>query len=106
MPKFLLEVSYTHEGAKGVLKDGGTKRRDAARRAIESVGGKLDAMYFAFGDHDVVCICDVPDSASMAGAALALNASGAVTGRTRVLITPEEIDAAVKKTTAYTPPGH
>jgi hypothetical protein len=28
-----------------------------------------------------------------------------VTARTRVLITPEEIDQAVKKAVTYTPPG-
>jgi len=105
MPKYLLEVSYTAEGAKGVLKDGGTKRRDAARAAVQSVGGTLEAMYYAFGDCDVICIVDAPDTASMAAASLNLSASGAVTVRTRGLITVEEIDAASKKTPSYTPPG-
>jgi len=58
MPKYLLEVSYTPEGAKGVLKEGGTKRRDVARAAMASVGGTLESMYFAFGDCDVVCIAE------------------------------------------------
>ncbi len=105
MPKYLLEVSYTAEGAKGVLKDGGTKRRDAARASVESVGGTLEALYFAFGQYDVVCVVDMPDAASMAAASLNLSASGAVTGQTRALITVEEIDAASKKTPSYTPPG-
>ncbi len=105
MPKYLLEVSYTPEGAKGVLKDGGTKRREAARAAVASVGGTLESLYFAFGDYDVLCICDAPDAASMAAASLNLSASGAVTCRTRVLMTPEELDAASKKSPTYTPPG-
>ena len=105
MPKYLLEVSYTPEGAKGVLKDGGTKRRDAARAAMASVGGTLESLYFAFGDCDVICIADLPDAASMAAASLSLSASGAVTCRTRVLMTVDEIDAATTKTPAYTPPG-
>jgi uncharacterized protein with GYD domain len=105
MPKYLMEVSYTAQGAGGVLKDGGTKRLEAARSAVQSVGGTLEAMYFAFGDCDVVCITDMPDAASMAAASLSLSASGAVTSRTRVLVTAEEIDAASKKTPSYTPPG-
>jgi uncharacterized protein with GYD domain len=105
MPKYLLEVSYTPEGAKGLLKDGGTKRREAARASVESVGGTLEAMYYAFGDCDVICIADMPDAASMASASLTLSASGAVSARTRALITAEEIDAASKKSPAYTPPG-
>lgn len=105
MPKYLMEISYTPEGAKGVLKDGGSKRRDAAKAAVGSVGGTLDAMYYTFGDCDVVCLVDMPDVASMAAASLNLSASGAVTCRTRALITVEEIDAAGKKSPSYTPPG-
>ena len=106
MPKYLLQASYTAEGAKGVLKDGGTKRRAAAQTAIESLGGKLDSFYFAFGDTDVFGIADFPDAASAAAASLALSASGAVTGKLTVLLTPEEIDASAKKSMKYVPPGH
>ena len=105
MPKYLFEVSYTNDGVKGLLKDGGSKRRAAGKAAMESLGGKLEAFYFAFGENDVVVIVDVPDAASAAAASLALAASGAVTGKTTVLLTPEEIDTAVKKTPTYSPPG-
>jgi uncharacterized protein with GYD domain len=105
MPKYLLQVSYTAEGAKGVLKDGGSKRREAARAAISSVGGTMEAMYFAFGDNDVIVIVDAPDAASVIASSLALNASGAVTSKTTVLLTAEEVDAATKKSASYTPPG-
>src|SRR3954454_19801993 len=97
MPKYLMEVSYTAEGAKGVLKDGGTKRQEAARAAVSSVGGTLESMYFAFGDCDVLCIVDMPDTASMGAACLSLGASGAVTCRSRVLMTAADLDAASKK---------
>lgn len=105
MPKYLLNVSYTAEGAKGLLKEGGSKRRTVAREYIERVGGTLEAFYFAFGDTDVVLIADMPDAQTTAGLALALAASGAVTSRTTVLLTPEDIDAAVKKSSAYAAPG-
>ena len=105
MPKYLLQVSYTAEGAKGVLKDGGSKRRAAAKAVVESVGGKLESMYFAFGKTDVFVIVDAPDAASIASAALTLGASGSVTCTTTALLTAEEIDQAVKKSASYTPPG-
>jgi hypothetical protein len=41
----------------------------------------------------------------MSAAALAIGASGAVTGKTIVLIAPEEVDAATKKTLNYRAPG-
>jgi uncharacterized protein with GYD domain len=105
MSKYLIEVSYTAEGAKGVLKDGGSKRVEAARAAIQSVGGTLESMYFAFGKSDAILIVDIPDPASMAAAALAISASGSVTSRTTVLLTAADVDAAARKTPAYTPPG-
>ena len=105
MPKYLIHASYTADGAKGLLKDGGTKRRQAAEAALKSAGGTLEAFYFAFGDSDAVIIVDAPDHATIAGASIAINASGAVATKTTVLMTPEEVDQAVKKSVAYTPPG-
>ena len=105
MSKYLLVVSYTAEGAKGVLKDGGSKRRQAAEAALKSVGGKVDAFYFAFGEDDVYAIIDAPDNISIAAASMTIAASGAVTTKTVVLLTPEEIDQATKKTATYQPPG-
>lgn len=105
MPKYLYEASYTAHGLKGLLKDGGTKRRAAAEEAVKSVGGKVEAFYFAFGSTDGFVIMDLPDNVSAAAGSLAISASGAITVRTTVLITPEEMDAAVKKGVSYSPPG-
>jgi uncharacterized protein with GYD domain len=105
MAKYLVMASYTAEGAKGLLKDGGTKRRQAAEQVIKSVGGTLESFYFAFGESDAYVIIDVPDQASAAAASLAINASGAVTTRTVVLLTPEDIDKAIKKSPTYRAPG-
>lgn len=106
MAKYLIEASYTSEGAKGLLKDGGSKRRQAAEQAIKNAGGKLEAFYFAFGDRDALVIMDAPDHATVAAASLAINASGAVRTKTVVLLTVEEIDQAAKKSVKYTAPGH
>ena len=107
MPKYLLVASYTAEGAKGLLKDGGTKREKVAKDVIKAAGGKVEALYFAFGSDDAYVIYDAPDNASSAAAALVVAASGALTTRTVVLLTPEELDQAAKKSKEldYTPPG-
>ena len=104
MAKYLLKASYTAEGTKGLLREGGTKRRQAVEEAIRSAGGKLEAFYYAFGDEDVIIIADLPDNVSVASASLAVNSSGAATTKTIVLLTAEEIDAACKKTIGYRPP--
>lgn len=105
MPKYLLEVNYTLDGVRGVLATGGSARRAAAQAAAESVGGKLDAIYFAFGKTDVFAIADIPDNNAAAALALKISASGGASVRTIVLLTAEDIDAASKITVEYTPPG-
>ena len=105
MAKYLFQAKYTSDGAKGLMKEGGSKRRDAADQAIRSAGGKLDSMYFAFGDADVVGIVDFPDHTSAVAMSGTINASGTTTIKLTPLITVEEVDNAAKKTTHYRPPG-
>jgi uncharacterized protein with GYD domain len=105
MAKYLIMASYTPEGAKGVQRDGGTKRRQAAEAAIKSAGGTMEQFYFAFGDHDAYVIVDAPDAVAVTAASMAINATGAVQAKTVVLITPEEVDQASKKSVAYRAPG-
>jgi len=79
--------------------------RQVAQRAVESVGGKLEALYFTFGDHDFVGVVDVPDNVSAAALSLAVSSAGGSNFKTIVLLTPEEMDQAVRKEISFTPPG-
>ena len=105
MPKYLFTTTYTPEGLRGVLKDGGSGRVDAARKSTESVGGHLDAMYFGFGDQDVYLICDLPDNKAAAALSLAVGATGTANSRTVVLLTPEEVDRATREAVDFRAPG-
>jgi uncharacterized protein with GYD domain len=105
MPKYLIQASYVGEGLKGLIKEGGTSRRETVTRVIEGMGGKMETFYYAFGDFDVIGIADMPDNVSSVAFSLAVNASGGINAKTIVLITPEEIDEATKKAVDYRPPG-
>lgn len=105
MAKYLLQGSYTVEGLRGVLREGGTQRRAAVAELVQRLGGTLDVFYYAYGGDDFFIIVDMPDSATATAASLGVNATGAVQFKTIVLITPEEVDAAVQKTVIYRPPG-
>jgi uncharacterized protein with GYD domain len=106
MPKYLVEATYLSEGIKGVQKEGGTGRRRAVDALFKSLGGSLEAFYFAFGDKDVLIIGDLPDNTSAAALVIKVNAAGAANCRITVLLTPQEVDEAVKKTSVYRPPGY
>lgn len=105
MAKYLIRASYTAEGLRGVLKEGGSARRSAAQKAIEAAGGKLESFYYAFGEDDAYVVADMPDHAAAAAVSMVVGASGAVRARTVVLLTPEEIDRAAKVTVPYRAPG-
>lgn len=105
MPKYLVQANYVGEGIKGLIKEGGTGRRAVVEKLFESVGGKVEAFYYAFGETDLFVVADLPDNVTAASLSLTVNASGAAVTKITVLLTPEEVDAAGKKSPAYRPPG-
>ena len=107
MSKYLSHGSYTLEGVRGLLKEGGSSRRSHFEEIIGKLGGKVEAFYYAFGNDDVYAIIDLPDNVSSAAISLALGAGGGFRASTIVLLTPDEVDQATKKAASvgYHPPG-
>lgn len=106
MAKYLLKVSYSPEGIKGVMKEGGTSRVAAIEKLLADLGGRLESFHFAFGANDVYAIADVPDHATAMAIAATLGASGALSSyETVVLVEPSEVDAAMGMSISYRPPG-
>lgn len=87
------------------MKDGGTKRMEVTRKAIESLGGKMEAYYFALGGNDFFIILEAPDNVKAITGSLIANASGTVKVSITALVSPEEVDRAVKQTMDWHPPG-
>ena len=105
MGKYLFHGSYSTEGLRGIIKEGGTARTSVVENLVNSVGGSLESFYFAFGDDSYYIICDLPNDESAAALALTVTASGAVSNSTTKLLTPAQVDAAVKMSPTYRAPG-
>ncbi len=105
MRKYLFHGTYTPEGYKGLLEEGGSVRIDAAKRALGSVGGCLEAFYYFCDEEDFYIIVNLPDYVSAMAVTLAGNLSGTFSIRATELLTPEEVDVAVKKSVDFRPPG-
>ena len=103
MARYFISASYSEEGARGLRKDGGTKREHVTRLAIESLGGKLEAFYFAFGAEDVVVIADFPGRCFCGGAQRGDRYDRGSRCRTTQLLTPAEMDKAVSKSGGPSP---
>lgn len=106
MPRYLWQVRYSVEGARGLLDQGGSARRDAIAEMVESVGGQIEACYYAFGPDDLIVIGQVPNEIAAAALSIRTAASGGAVSRTVELLTPEQIDEATRLNVDYTPPGN
>jgi uncharacterized protein with GYD domain len=105
MSKYLVQFRYTQEGIKGLLKEGGSKRRSAVKKAIESVGGKMECFHFTFGKYDGFGVAEMPNAAAAAAFSMQVAATGKVTIHTTAIVEPEEIDTAARRKLAYRAPG-
>jgi uncharacterized protein with GYD domain len=107
MPRYLNMFKYSPEGAKGFLKEKAAGREAALKKAIESAGGKLEAVYWvATGEYSGIAIFEAPDAATVAAVgALVMSTGVALETRVIELLTASEMDRALGKSMAYRPPG-
>jgi uncharacterized protein with GYD domain len=107
MPKFLFCGTYTDRGLAGLQHEGAAAHRTAVEELIASAGGTLEALYWAFGEDDVYCLADLPDTVAAGAVTLAVGMTGALRVRTVVLETAEDVDAALRdaKSLTFRPPG-
>jgi uncharacterized protein with GYD domain len=97
MSSYLLQVSYTTQSVASLLKNP-QNRTEVVRKSVKKLGGKLQGLWMAFGDYDVVAIVDMPDNVSAAAMALAVAGSGTASSvKTTPLLSMEEGVAALKK---------
>lgn len=105
MPKFLVHGTYSAEGLQGLRKDKASGRRRVLKKALTALGGKLESIYYTFGDDDVIVLADVPSNVAAAAISLAASSSGLVRVKTTPLLTVDEVDEALEMTTSYRAPG-
>ena len=105
MSKYLWKVTYTQSGLQGLMKEGAVSRREYIAKLVGDLGGSVEAFYWAFGEHDLYAIVDLPDNQTAAGVAMTVGATGAVSVQTTVLLTGEDVDAGAARAVPYRPPG-
>ena len=107
MPHYLIQGSYSAQGISGLISSPDV-RSEAIRQGIDGVGGKVESVYYCFGDYDVMAIFEIPDDVTMAALSMAVRSTGSVTKvKTTVLLSLNEgVEAADKASSiVYRPPG-
>ncbi len=105
MARYLLKVSYTVDGAKGLIAEGGSARVATVEKLVEGLGGTLESFYFALGDSDAFCIVELPGATSGVSASLAVAAGGGARVSAVELLTPAQMDEAAAMKPTYRAPG-
>lgn len=105
MARFLFTATYTVEGINGLMKEGGTRRVEVIQALVENTGGRMESFDFALGTHDAYVICDLPDQQTAVALAATIRAAGGLDTRVNPLLTPADMDEALRMRMAYRPPG-
>lgn len=105
MAKYLFDVAYSVEGAKGLAQAGGVSRQAAIEKAIAALGGSVESFHYALGHEDAYLIASLPDAQAVAALSITVAAAGGARVTTHELLTPEQVDKALEATVDYTPPG-
>jgi len=105
MARYLWKVSYTSDGAKGLIEEGGSARRATVQKLVKAMGGKLESFDFALGEDDAYLIAEVPELTDVAAVSLAVAAAGGARITSVQLLTPAQMDEAAKKNVPYRAPG-
>jgi uncharacterized protein with GYD domain len=108
MNLYITRFSYTPETWARMMKNP-EDRREAARKYIESVGGKLHGFWYSFGEYDGYNLWEAPDNVSMAAVAFAITGGGALSKfETTPLLTVDETLEALRRAqnVGYQLPGN
>jgi uncharacterized protein with GYD domain len=103
----MVQASYTADTWARLMKNP-EDRAQTVGRIMESVGAKLESLYFAFGEDDIFALIEAPNNVTAAAISVAVGASGSFkTFKTSVLLSSTEAMEVMRKasTVAYRAPG-
>jgi uncharacterized protein with GYD domain len=104
MAYYLFQCSYTPEAWRAQIENP-QNRMEAVQPVLEQLGGRFVHAFLAFGDYDVVAICETPDNVSQSAFSLAAYATGHITSvKTTPLVTVEDGMKAMGKAGAIAYP--
>jgi uncharacterized protein with GYD domain len=96
MPKYLALFSYS-DTAMAAMIENPADRESAVQRVVDSVGARLETMYWMFGAHDGIAVVEAPDSVTMAGISTAIRSTGAVRSETHELFSSADVRNILEK---------
>ena len=88
MPSYITLYNWTQKGIEEIKES--PARLDAAKAAVQAMGGKVVGFYLVQGRYDMVVISEGPDDETAAKTALAIGSKGSVRSETMRAYTEDE----------------
>ena len=105
MPHYMFRATYSQQGIQGVIKDGAASRVAAVEAMAGSVGGRILAAYWAFGDTTSSRSRSCRTTRRRWRSRRPSGRAGTAGVTTTVLLTAAEVDEALARKTTYRAPG-
>ena len=108
MAWYMLRAKLTQPSVQGLVAKP-HDRKEVVSKLVKSLGGTLHHYFFAFGEHDVVLILELPGhDEAMAMVMAAANTGSISDAETTVLVPSDKAVSAMKKageaSASYVPP--
>ena len=88
MSTYISLIKYTQQGVQNIKES--PARFDAAKKALQSMGGDLKQVFLTMGQYDLVIIAEAPDDETMGRFLLATGSLGNVSTQTMRAFTEDE----------------
>ena len=88
MPTYITMYKFTQQGVENIKQ--GPARTEAARAALEAVGGRMVSFYLTMGRYDVVVVSELPDDETAMKLLMDIGAQGNVRSETMRAFTEDE----------------
>ncbi len=97
MPYYLVQAAYTAESWAVQIR-APQDPRERLNALMQAAGGRIESLYYTFGEYDIALIAELPGNEAAAAAALAAAAGGSAKAiKTTPLMTVEEGLSAMRK---------
>ena len=95
MPRYVILVDWTEQGVRSVKET--TQRAEHVKQMVAQMGGRMEALYWTQGRHDLVGVMEAPDEETAAAVGLRVGMQGAVRTETLRAFDAEEMGRILAK---------
>jgi uncharacterized protein with GYD domain len=96
MATYVSLINWTEQGIKNYKET--VRRAEDFTNLVEKHGGRVRELLWTIGDHDIVCVLDVPDDETLAALLLQVGALGNIRSKTLKAFDASQVTSIIERT--------